>query len=432
MGAKKTIIFGIPRLGLTILLGIEAYSVFALYTIGYKLSPFLVGFTLCVGYICTSIFSFLFGWVSDRRYTTWGRRKPYIFIFSPIFSISFIFLLIPSLILPNLNDKLVLFTWLLIWEIAFRVSLSAMTPYQAWLAEQFDITERPKVSQVQNVFNLFGTFILWTFNFIVLTDVFDTFETSVNIIPLNFSLPIIFFALVSVILLFLNVFMMPTEPYLEIKSNLGKILRQSLKNKDFMIISFMLGLSSISWSMIVAQILPYFDQVLHFTTIENLISLIIVFGVIVVFLDVWRRIMRKFGRKRALIYIFYLAIISLPLTLLNLLPLNSYFFLNTFILIGIGASLAGWFLVPAVIYADLAQGDHEKTGELKAGTYTGFPLIFLNLFQAFGIFLLGIINEMPQINVGVSFYSIGLILWGPICSIILGVSLIFIWKFVQI
>ena len=225
---------------------------------------------------------------------------------------------------------------------------------------------------------------------------------------------------------------MPTEPYFEIKSNLGKILKTSLKNKDFMIISFMLGISSIAWSIIATQLLPYFDQVLQFTPFEYFISLLIVFAVIVLFLDIWKRIIKKYGKKRAIIDVFYLAIIVLPFTLINLFPFYSYFAINTIILIGIGASLAGWFLIPAVIYADLAQGDQEKTGELKAGTYTGLPLIFLNLFQALGVFILGIINEFPYINVGSKFYSIGLLLWGPICSVILSVSLIFIWKYVQI
>ncbi|MFW9937471.1 MAG: hypothetical protein ACFFD5_07460, partial [Candidatus Thorarchaeota archaeon] len=69
---------------------------------------------------------------------------------------------------------------------------------------------------------------------------------------------------------------------------------------------------------------------------------------------------------------------------------------------------------------------------LKAGTYTGFPLIILNLFQAIGVLLLGFINELPSINVGSSTYSIGLILWGPICALILLIALIFIIKFIKI
>ncbi len=432
MTKHKILIFGLPRLGLTILLGIEVYTVFAIYTIGYNLAPFLVGLALGIGYFCTAIFSFLFGWISDKKYTKWGRRKPFIFLCSPLFVLSFIFLLMPSLILPDLNDKLLLFIWLLVWESVFRMSLSAMTPYQAWLAEQFDITERPKASQVQNMFNLLGTLILWIFNFLIITDVLDQLETSVNIIPNSFSLPLIFFGIITLIVLYLNVFLMPTEPHFEIKSNLGKILKTSLKNKDFMIISFMLGISSIAWSIMSTQLLPYFDQVLQFSTFEYLISLIIVFSVIVIFLDIWRRIIKKYGRKRAIIYVFYLAIFFLPFTLINLLPLSFYFAINIIVLIGIGASLAGWFLIPAIIYADLAQGDQEKTGELKAGTYTGLPLIFLNLFQALGVLILGSINELPYINVGSNSYSIGLLLWGPICSAILGGSLIFIWKCVKI
>ncbi|MFW9901513.1 MAG: MFS transporter, partial [Candidatus Thorarchaeota archaeon] len=153
MGLKKAIIFSMPRIGLSMVLGIEGFSVFALYTIAYQVAPFLVGLALSMGYISIALFSFLFGWISDIKYTRWGRRKPYIIIFAPVIGLSFIFLMLPSLFLPDMDNKFVLFIWLLIWEILFRASYGITVPYQAWMVEHFDINERPKVSQIQNTFN---------------------------------------------------------------------------------------------------------------------------------------------------------------------------------------------------------------------------------------------------------------------------------------
>ncbi|MFX1328408.1 MAG: MFS transporter [Promethearchaeota archaeon] len=420
--SNKSLIFGMPRFGLTIVLGIEGFSVFALYTIGYNLSSFLAGFALCMGYISIALFSFLFGWISDIKFTRWGRRKPYIIIFAPIIGISFIFLMMPSLLLPDLNNKVDLFIWLLIWEIIFKASYGVTTPYQAWLAEQFDIDDRPKVSQIQSLFNLLGTLTYWIFSFLVLTQVFDLISSTPNILPYYFAIPILLFGIITIALFYFNAFFMPIEPKVEIKSTLLNILKVSIKNKNFMAINFMIGLSSMAWVIILTQILPFYELVLDMDLSGYLLIMIIEVVSIIIFLDIWRRVIKKRGKKQTVLYIFILAILILPTTLFGLIQTNNYLLYGLLLMIGIGASLGGWYLLPAVIFADLAEYDEKTTGELKAGTYMGLPSIFLNIFQAIGVFLLGIINELPDIEVGSLSFSMGLILWGPLCSLILLIS----------
>lgn len=74
-----------------------------------------------MGYLSIAAAQFLLEWISDAKYTKFGRRKPYILIFGPLLGISFIFLLMPALILTDLNETS-LFLWLLIWDIIFRIS----------------------------------------------------------------------------------------------------------------------------------------------------------------------------------------------------------------------------------------------------------------------------------------------------------------------
>lgn len=429
MGIKKAIIFGMPRIGLSMVLGIEGFSVFALYTIGYQLAPFLVGLALSVGYISIALFSFLFGWISDMKYTKWGRRKPYILIFTPVIGLSFIFLMIPSLLLPDLGNKVVLFIWLLIWEILFKASFGITVPYQAWMAEQFDINERPKVSQIQNIFNLLGTLIYWSYTYLVLTQVFDQISANPNILPFSFTIPIYIFSILTIILFCLNAFLMPIEPRVKIKSTLKEILKTSLKNKNFMAVSLTIGLSSVAWVIIITQMLPFFESVLNLDLREYILIFSINFFCVIVFLEIWRRVIQKFGKKQTILYIYILAALILPITLLGLIPLNNFLLIGLIFMIGIGASLGGWYLLPAVIFADLAEYDEKITGELKAGTYTGVPSIFLNIFQAIGVLLLGALNELPKITVGSLSYSMGLIIWSPICSLILLISFFYTRKY---
>ncbi|MHA1472248.1 MAG: hypothetical protein ACTSQW_04030, partial [Promethearchaeota archaeon] len=74
----------------------------------------------------------------------------------------------------------------------------------------------------------------------------------------------------------------------------------------------------------------------------------------------------------------------------------------------------------------------KKTGDLKAGVYTGFPSIILNIFQAIGVFILGIIVGLDNITIGSNTFSIGLVIWGPICSLILLLSYLYTKKYVKL
>jgi len=90
----KKLLFGSPRLGTSIVLGIEGWALLTLYTSGYGLHPFLAGLAITMGYLTIALSQFLLGWISDAKYTKWGRRKPYIIVFAPLLGISIIFLLL--------------------------------------------------------------------------------------------------------------------------------------------------------------------------------------------------------------------------------------------------------------------------------------------------------------------------------------------------
>ncbi|MFX0043385.1 MAG: hypothetical protein ACFE8L_10775, partial [Candidatus Hodarchaeota archaeon] len=74
-------------------------------------------------------------------------------------------------------------------------------------------------------------------------------------------------------------------------------------------------------------------------------------------------------------------------------------------------------------------------GELKAGIYSGFPSIVLNIFQACGAFFIGTILSLPELTRdGAEPYSfsIGLLIFGPIVSVILLISYFYTKKYVQL
>ncbi|MFX1568764.1 MAG: MFS transporter [Promethearchaeota archaeon] len=442
-------LFSAPRLGTSIVLGIEGWALLTLYTSGYGLHPFLAGFSIAMGYLTIACSQFLLGWISDAKFTKWGRRKPFIIIFAPLLGISIIFLILPGLLL-DLNDptsfyfggilfqKKNLFIWMLIWEIIFRASYAVTTPYQAWMAEEFPIEERPKVSQFQNTFNYIGNGIMALFSMIVLTSYIDDLDAAVDLnipIPLGVSISIILFGILTIVLFYIIAFKMPTEPKYEIKTNLIEILKQIVKNKNFMLIVLMVGISGLGWSMVSTSMLKFLQDALNMGTTDYIISAVFLLLSIFIFLYLWRRLIQKKGKKPALLYVFLAAVIFMPISLLGFIPMASPLILGIIFIMGIGAILGGWFLFPYIVYADVAEDDEKSTGELKAGIYAGFPSIILNIFQAAGAFFIGSILSLPLINptgaVDAEF-SIGLVLFGPVVSVILLISYFYTRKYVKL
>ncbi len=431
----KKILFSAPRLGTSIVLGIEGWALLTLYTSGYGLHPLLAGFAISMGFLAIAFFQFLFGWLSDAKYTRWGRRKPYLIVFAPILAISTVFLLLPALVI-DLTEKNTLFIWMLVWEILFRISYSVTTPYQAWMAEVFPIEERPKVSQFQNLFNWIGNAIMAIFSMFILTKYIDLIEAEgdVNVaIPYDFLIPIIIFGILIVILFYYIAIKIPKEPEYPIESNLIQNLKTIVKNRNFILVVLMVGISGLGWSMISSGMLKYLNDALNLGTLDYMIAAICLVSTIFIFLYMWRRSIEKSGKKKTLLYVFLLAVVSLPITLLALIPMASYLIIGIIFIIVVATSLAGWYLFPYILYADIAEDDEKSTGELKAGIYAGFPSIILNIFQAVGAFLIGAIFSLPNISPTGDFsYSMGLIIFGPIVSVVLLISYFFAKKYIEL
>jgi len=426
---SKVLLFGVPKLGTSILIGLADFALLALYTIGYQLTPLLAGIGLGIGKLTIAASQFFFGWISDAKYTRWGRRKPYLVVLSLFLAISFLFLLLPSLFI-DINNVSSVFIWFLVWNIMFNISYGVTTPYDAWMAEQFTADERPKVSQFQNLFSFTGTAIMAVFAMVVLTDFNEDIQANPDIIPPDFLFSVVIFAFIPLILFCLMVILVPKEPHFKIDSNLIDSLKIVLKNKNFLLVTVMQGIASIAIIMTTSLMLVYISTVLQFDSTSYLIASIVFILGILLFLVLWRKLIEKLGRKRSLLYIFLTAIIFLPFTLFGLLPMGSTFIFGIIFILGITGCMGGWFLFSGIIYADIAEDDEKSTGELKAGIYKGFPSIVLNLFQALGLFIMGMILELP--SMGTLPYSIGYVVWGPICSLILIGAYFFTRKFIKL
>jgi len=426
---SKFFLFGVPKFGTSILIGFADIALAALYIEAFQVTPFLVGFALAMGKLTIAASQFFFGWISDAKYTRWGRRKPYLIILSPILGVSFFFLLLPSLMI-NINDKAAVFLWLLILYQIFNISYGVTSPYGSWMVEQFSNDERPRASQYQNTIGMLGSGVMSVFAIIILTGVITQIQNNPNVIPFEYSLSVLIFGIIPVILFYLVTFLMPTEPHFKIDSNIFQNLTVIVKNKNYLFVNGMMGIASIAWIMVGTLLLQYMQVVLVFSqTTYTIVAALFLIGILA-FLYIWRKLVHKLGKKQSILYIFLVAIIFLPFSLIGLIPSGFLFIFGLIFVVGLGGCLAGWYLIPAIAIADIAEDDERKTGELKAGIYTGFPSIILNLFQSVGLLIMGTILELPA--VGTSTFSLGYVIWGPVCSLILIGAYLYTRKFVQL
>ncbi len=428
---SKFLIYAMPKFGTSVLMGFADIALFTLYTLAYQVSPILVGFALGMGKLTIAISQFFWGWISDAKYTRWGRRKPYIIILSPILALSFILLLMPSLVI-DLNDVDALFIWLLIIYQIFNIGYGCSAPYEFWMAEQFIVDERPKASQYINTIGFVGTATMLVFSMVVVTGLITEIQENPEIIPPDFFVSVLVFAFILVLLFYLACFLMPTEPHFKIESTVFQNFKVLLKNKNFILVTLMIGIASFGMTQVGSMILQFIVVVLHFDDISNMIASVILVVGILTFLYIWRKLVSKIGKKRSILYIFLSLILFLPFTLLGMIPMESTFIYGVLFMVGIAMCTGGWFLIPPVVIADIAEDDEKTTGELKAGIYTGFPSILLNIFQAGGLIMMGAILELPEITVGTSTFSLGYVVWGPIVSLILIVAYLYTRKFVQL
>ncbi len=431
---KKMWNYASPRFGISLFMGFVDFALIYLYVFVYGLDSNLVGTGAMLGKFAIAISQFFFGWISDHTHTRFGRRKPYIFIMTPILAVSLFMLTLPTLFLGSEPEESKIFIWLIIFNCLTQAAYAMTTVYHSWMPEQFPVDKRPKVSTYQNIFNFLGTAIVVLFSMIVLTGVKKDLEDDPSTIPTVLIISVIIFGLIMIGLTYWCAFYQPVEKTPDYKTKLIDDLKSILKNKNLILVCLLQGICSFAWALTSSELLPFTDEVLKIRGSVSIIVSVIMIVCMILSLFFWKKQIETRGKKKTLISVFLFAIIVLPFSMLGFFSFSTNLLFAIPFVILVAISLGGWYIFPYIIYADIAEDDQKKTGELKAGIYSGFPAIILNIFQALSLKLTGWILSLKNIvNVsGTDEFSIGLILWGPIASVVLIISLIYAKTFIKL
>ena len=390
---SQKVSYGICRLGTTILLNIVTVFTFWAYKDIFEIPPELSGIGNAVGKIAIAFSGFFFGYLSDAidpSKRKLGRRKLFIWIGAPLLAFSFVMLFTPHLFIP-VGRSTMRFIWLMIWNSMFHLFYGfLLTPFQSWMPEITSAEERINVSAIQNVANITAS-LIGTGYTLLISDYYTqagTLDTRTGILMLVFAL---IFGIIEVVLFLPALLKIKEKKVPFVKRNLKEEISITLKNRNYVIymISF-----TIMWTgviIITAMILDFIRIVLGFeSTQDTMIFAAVMFLALVAGFILWSYVGNKIGKKKTLIIGFSCIMIWMPLTpLIGKIPriplsVQAYIF-------GIGAVIgtSAAFIFGYAIISDFADKDERETSQNRAGIYTGFKNIPINIGQASGFIIAG-------------------------------------------
>jgi GPH family glycoside/pentoside/hexuronide:cation symporter len=399
LNSRQKFFYGICRFGTSIFMSVTTLATVWIYDniFGLENYPYLNSTAAAVGKIVIAFSGFIFGYISDiLPGSKLNRRKIFIWIGSPAIAVCFVMLFIPHLFISSTSTYSV-FSWYLIWNSMFHLFYGfLLTPYQSWMAEVTTEEDRTGMSGIQNFTNLFSNLLAFGFVFLI-PDLLDLEGGGLTGTANTVLIACVFgFAVIEFLAFLPALLSIKEKPVERVQRNIMREFKVVLTNKNYVIWFMAQGVYSMGLTVINALILDFATDILEFTGMAQTVTFgLLVFGTIMVCFLAWVPISKKIGKKWSMIISFIFLTLILPFSMIfRILTPGTL----TFTYIGylwaflIGLGLSGPFLFPYAIVADIAHKDEVDTKESRAGMYTGFNSIPLNIFQALAFMLVGFLN----------------------------------------
>jgi GPH family glycoside/pentoside/hexuronide:cation symporter len=434
-------IYGLSRLGSSMLLDLVTILVFFVYIKLYGLNPLLDGIGNALGKVAIAISGVLMGYVSDRFPSSRiGRRKPFLIVGAPMLGIAFIMLFIPLVVFSGAPDQGGLFGWMTIWVVMFNFAYGfLLVPYQSMMPETFNEKDRFGASLSENVFSFLGTLV----GFVVITDLSVTnFEAG------GFTETVVILGVIAILFYIPAIFLIPVsaedmaraKAAREVKKagtpmekqphdSLGTAIRRDfalvVHNKNYVRYVFFIGVAETGIFMSISALAGYVEDVLDFSA-DDFIVIGATFGLVSVVSIViwWWMSQKRYNIHKTLIAGYILTILTMPFSLV--IGLSQEFVLLQGALF-LGALLAGMecdYFLQYVMLGNIVEEDTRRNGHSRSGSFHGMLDGPENAFQGLGYVILGLIMSLPKVTVGAKIFSAGYYWWGPVAAVFLVLGLL--------
>lgn len=427
LAAKTKIFYGVADSGIAMLTASLQFFLLFFYTDVLGIDPALAGTALLVGKITWDALNDpLFGYLSDRTKSRWGRRRPYLLLGAvPLGIAVFILYSIPA----GLKGAAAFIAILLsFWffdtmHTMVQVSYSSLTPE---LTRDYD--ERTSLTAIRMIFSVVG-YIMGAAGTTAIAGLFTgvfgwTEKAAYSGMGAVFGV----IAIAAILTTALNV---REHPSGQVKpSQLPPIgaIRQTFKNRHFIRLIMAFFISSFSFALMTSLLAYFLTYQLNMEG-QVPIVLLVMLATIGIFLFPWKMVADRINKGPAYalgLFIACLAVIStffLPYGPTSMIYVVAFF-------AGLGFS-AQW-VFPWSMLPDVIEYDQLETGERREGIYYGVWALLTKLTDALGIatsgWALNLFGYIPNVEQTVH-ARLGIrLFFGPIPALAILLSLpLLIW-----
>lgn len=357
--------YAVGNVGLQMLIAAMGFLLMIFYTDVALVPPAVAGAALLVGKVWDTINDPLFGWVTDRTRSRWGRHRVYLIYGAlPLAVVSAAVWMVP----PGLSP-VAAFLWIAITYTLFDTLMTLVQlPYQAMAANLTrDYDERTSLTAFASLGALIG-FFAGSVLMPVLVRAAPDARTGYALAGACFGLA----AGIAVAVVAWRV----REPVAEEATadpapawdSVRRTLLGTLRNRPFLLLVSAAGLVRLGLTLVQGALAYFVIYQLKGTQADLPRLMAILLGVVAVSLFVWKRVVDRWEKNRA--YMLGLLFSAAGLVLLYWIkPGQQGMLAAVLALIGIGMG-AHW-IVPFAMVPDTIDHGHMLAGERTTGMYYG-------------------------------------------------------------
>jgi GPH family glycoside/pentoside/hexuronide:cation symporter len=382
--AMTKISFGVADFGISVLVASMQFYMLFYYTDVVKIDPGIAGTAMLVGKIAWDMINdLIFGYVSDRTKSRWGRRRPYLIFCSIPLGLSYWLLFSLPVGMSNLTAFFAVLGSFLVYDTFLTM---VQNSYYAMTAElTLDYNERTGLSTVRMVFNAVG----YIFGAAMTTVLAAMLQGPLDTDPRGAwsAVGLIFGVLAAVTSLVtgLTVTMKPAiEPAPEQIPKFREIL-SVFRNKPFVKYTIIQTLVSIIFTF-ETTMLPYF--VIYQLKMNDQLSLIMMLLLVVLTLFIYpcSKIVGRLGKAKT--YAYGMALAGVAMVIAFFLPVGSSpLIYGIMVLAGIG--LSSQWVCPHSMMPDVVEYDELISGGRREGVYYGMNGLITKIANALGMLFCG-------------------------------------------
>lgn len=358
--------YGVGDFGLAVMTASLQFYMLFYYTDVVKIDPAVAGTAMLVGKLTWDMINdILFGYISDRTKSRWGRRRPYL-MFCAI-PLGFTFWLLYSL--PQGMSSLVAFFAVIGTFILFDTfhTMITMAYYSMTPELTTDYNERTSLSTVRMTFSAIGYIFGAAITTMLAGIIRDSFaiadRAAWSMVGLSFGI----LAAITVLITGLTVRLKPVVNDEPTKLPPIKSFISTFKNKPFIKLVIISSIMSTAFTLVTAM-LPFF--VIYQINMKSQMSMImlLMLATLTLFLVPCKNVANKIGKNKA--YALGLVIASLAL-------LSAFFLPNriTMLIYGVafiaGLGFSSQWVCPHSMIPDVIEYDELATGERREGIFYG-------------------------------------------------------------